>query len=144
MSTGVETTQIVEPWLYSTLAADPSLTELVGGLIINATAEEMENDPDNHVVFSFASSRDIRGIGTTRVQVDCIYLVKAVVRGQSYTPATPIFARIDALLSVDGTVSTEAGDLTCVRETITQYPERQDGAHFRHLGGTYRIRVNSA
>lgn len=144
MSFGVETVQVVEPWLYGQLAGDPTLVDMVGGLIVNAAEDALEGSPPAYVVFSFSSARDVLGNAGQRVQVDCIYTVKAVVRGGNYDPAVPIFGRVCDLLVTDQTVSTGAGDLTCIRESIIQYPERQDGATFRHLGGTFRVRVNSA
>lgn len=143
MSTGIETDDIIEPWLWDRLNGDPTLAAMVGAVVNASTEESLTDLGTSYVVFSFASARDVRGVGTTRVQVDSIYLVKAVVKGQDYAPARDIMKRVDALLGVDQTVSTSTGDLTCTRETIVKYPERQDGQSFRHLGGTYRIRANS-
>lgn len=145
MSTGIETTEIVEPWLYGVLSGDAQLMDMVDHRLINASSDETtEAGWDAYLEFSFVSSRDIRGAGLHRVQVDSIYLVKAVVKGGSYDPATAIMSRATRLLETPETVSTPGGDITCTRETITQYPELQDGTQYRHLGGSFRIRANSS
>ena len=145
MSAGIETTEVVEPWLYARLSGDATLMGLVGGVLVNARSDEaVPRGTAAWLEYAFVSSRDIRTVGGGRAQVDAIYQVKAVVRGGSYDPATSIFSRATRLLELTGTVTTTAGSLTCTRETIIQYPELQDGTSFRHLGGTYRVRANSS
>lgn len=140
MSSGLETADVIEPWLWATLTSDPQLTALVGGNIINAAADQ--GDPP-YVVFNLVSARDVRGVGTTRVQVDCIYQVKAVVAGSSFDAAAAIARRVFVLLETPQTVSTPAGALTCTREQIVQFPDTQDGAQYRHVGGLFRLRTHS-
>lgn len=144
MSSGIETTEVVEPWLFATLSADATLMGLVGGVLVNTSEDAVEDPPDAWLEYAYVSARDILAVGGTRVQVDAIYQVKAVVRGSSYDPATAIFRRVSTLLDRPETQSTTHGDISCRRETIIQYPERQDGTQYRHLGGTYRIRANSS
>lgn len=143
MSEGIETTEVVEPWLFAVLSGDEQLMALVDGNLWNTT-EATESRPDAWLEYAYVSSRDILSVGGGRVQVDAIYQVKAVVRSASYDPATTIASRATRVLEQGSTVSTPAGDLTCTRESIIQYPELQDGTSFRHLGGTYRIRANSS
>lgn len=146
MSAGVETIDVVEPWLYATLTGDATLTGLVGQAIIGTLSGDAVAPP--YVVFSHVSSRDVLGTGGVRTQVDCLYTVKAVARAASWDAVRPIAARVGVLLggadpTVVRTVTTANGDLTCVREGIVQYPEVTEGAQYRHLGATWRIRANS-
>lgn len=150
MSTGIETTEIVEPWLYGALTGDATLMALlddVGGTqgkVINAATDAVNLEPP-YVVFNMQSQRDITTQQGFRVQAACIYLVKTVVKGGNYDPATAIFKRVDGLLAPNGfrSVQTDDGVITCKRDIIIQYPEVQDGAQWRHLGATYRIRAHS-
>lgn len=144
MSTGMETVEVVEPWLFQRLWGDAALRALVGDSIINTLA--MGDVATPYVVFSLSSARDIAGTGAVRTQVDCIYNVKAVAAGASWTPVLTIAKRLEALLdtSLLGTQSIPAGDLTCTRETVIEYPELVDGTQYRHLGGAWRIRANGA
>lgn len=152
-STGVETAEVVEPWLWDLLETDRESGAL-GTLGVEAVVNTATtgDDPDSGtdqpgvdrwVVFTLVSARDVRGVGLVRSQVDAIYQVKAVVTGESFDPARAIFARICQLIETPETVTTESGSLTCHRETITQYPELQDGTHYRHLGGTFRVRTSA-
>lgn len=142
MSDGIETVEVVEPWLFARLWGDEALRAMVGENVVGTLSAGDLEPP--YVVFSHVSGRDVLATGGIRVQVDCLYTVKAVGRGASWDVVTPIARRLDALLHEDGsTVTTPAGDLTCVREGVVQYPEVREGAQFRHLGGTYRIRANS-
>lgn len=146
MSSGVETIEVVEPWLYARLSGDAALAALVGDNIVGTLSDGAVVPP--YVVFSHVSSRDITGTGGVRTEVDCLYTVKAVARGSSWSVVRPIATRLGVLLggadpTVVTTSTTPAGDLTCVREGIVQYPEVADGAQYRHLGATWRIRANS-
>lgn len=145
MSQGVETLEVVEPWLYGVLSGDAELVGMVGADNIVGTLSVGEV-PGRYVVFSHSSNRDILGTGAVRTEVDCIYAVKAVALGASWDPVLPIAKRLDALLSTAnrGTVTTAAGALTCTRESTVQYPEVVEGAQYRHLGALWRIRANSA
>lgn len=147
MSSGVETSDLIEPWIYSTLSADPEMQSLVGTQIYGAlTPDELTGV---YVNFQLLSVRDVMGIGTSRISVDAIYQVQAVDQVTTQVPLIPIARRINQLL--DGAnVSFNGGYLTCVRETILSRPQvisdagqtRGGGQAFWHLGSTFRIRAN--
>ncbi len=141
MSTGVETLEVVEPWLWSLLSTDAVLAGLVANRIVGTLAEGEVDAP--YVVWTMASARDVRGVGQVRQQVDCIYNIKGVTTGASWSAVVPIAKRLDALLTTAGTVSTVGGDLVCTREGVIQYAEVLEGSQFRHLGASWRIRANS-
>lgn len=90
--------------------------------------------------------RDVRGVGTFRVMIDTLYLVKAVFQGTSYIPLAPI-ARVidDAMTSASG--SAVGGDglvLASVREQQFAMTEVESGIQFRHFGGEYKIQAQAA
>lgn len=144
MSTGIETVDIVDPWLWNGITTIPGLGLPVSN-VINGASDVLEMTPP-YIVFNLQAQRDVQQMAGVRVWANCIYLVKAVVRGGNYDPARTLFRKVDAWLTDEGmhkTHQTAAGDISCVREAIIQYPEVLDGAQYRHLGGRYRILANS-
>lgn len=141
MSTGVETADIIGPWIYSTLSSDATLTGLVDGQIYGALTPD--EPAGTYVTFSLLSARDIRGVGTARIFADTIYTVKAVSQTTSMDDVRPAFDRADLLL--DGkTYTGPAGVvLACTRLTVLSYPEVIEGTAYLHLGGTYSIQAHS-
>ena len=86
--------------------------------------------------------RDVRGVGTFRVMVDTLYVVKAVSQGTSYAPLAPVAAAIDRALTNPVGDSVEDGlVLTSVRNDQFSMREVAEGTEFRHLGGEYRIQA---
>ena len=142
MSTGVETAEIIEPWLYLTLVADEVLAGLVGDRIFGALTPDELSDP--YVTFALSSARDIAGVGTARIMVDALYTVKAVAQSTSQDDVRPIATRIDALLQ-RGTASLPSGHvLSVTRRNTISYPEVSRGTPFLHLGGLYHFQAHSS
>jgi hypothetical protein len=140
VTSGVEAADLIEPWIYSTLSGDPQLTAAVDGRIYGALTPE--TPVGVYVTIALMSVRDVRGVGLNRVQVDAIYLVKAVAPTTTQDDVLPAARRITALL--DGVdTDTSSGHISCVRETTISYPEVSGGQPFLHLGGTFRIRANT-
>jgi hypothetical protein len=139
----IETTEIIEPWLYATLSEDPTLAGLVGDRILGTMSSDMPQTP--YVIFLLTSPRDIVGVGGTRISTDNLYVVKGVSQTNSWDVLTPIAARIDQLIHRPGStmLGEDGGSLTCIREMIHQMPEIADGLPYRHLGGVYRIRASA-
>ena len=138
----IETTGIVEPWLWDTLSADTTLMGLVNDTLSGTLSSEALPVP--YVTFLMQSSRDVGGTGGTRISTDNLYIVKGVTQGASWDDGEPIAERIDFLLHRPSAVMTSgSGSLTCIREQIVQYPEQQEGLQYRHLGGIYRIRASA-
>jgi len=140
VSSGVETAEIIEPWLYATLAGDPSLAALVGDRIFGALTPDELSDP--YVTFALTSARDIAGIGTARILVDALYTVKAVAQTTSLDDVRPIAARIDALLQ-GATADTPGHVLSVTRRNTISYPEVSRGVPFLHLGAVFRVEAHS-
>lgn len=140
MSSGIETLEVVEPWLYATLSGDLALADLVGTRIVGTLAGGDVEPP--YVHFLMVSTRDVLGTGAERHDTDNIYTVKVVTRGASWDQAKPVAKRLDALLGVKGTRTVPGGSLTCTRERTVQYPSVDNGVQHRHLGADWRIRAN--
>lgn len=86
--------------------------------------------------------RDVRGVGTFRVMVDTLYIVKGVSQGTSYAPLAPVAAAIDrAMTNSTGSAVEDGMVLTSVRNDQFSLREVAEGTEFRHLGGEYRIQA---
>lgn len=139
-SIGIETVDIIEPWLYSTLSGDATLNSLVTNVVGAITPDIQEGF---YVTFALSSPRDIRGIGTGRVMVDTIYIVKVIGATTSQDELAPAARRVTEL--IDGkNVTTASGSLTCARRSIISYPEVIQGVPYLHLGGLFNIVAHSA
>lgn len=162
----METIQIVDPWLYKTLAEDAELAELLDdrlGYDLGFSFPEIPDSdvgwgdlpdlgPDgqirDYLTWTMASTRDIPTANGERIMVSAYYTVKAVTMRSSYDSLVPIATRVDELLH-RAFVDTPTGSLSCTRERIVQYVELPSSllatrsGQFRHLGATYRFLVNS-
>jgi len=138
----IETTGIVEPWLWATLTEDEVLSALVAGHF-SATLSP-DPLPDPYLTFLMQSTRDVVGMSGDTISTDNLYIVKAVARSSSWDEVEAIFSRAHALIHRPNAVmQSGSGSLTCVREQIVQYPEIDAGVQYRHLGGIYRIRASA-
>jgi len=145
VSSGIETVDIIDPWLWTTLSTDAALLGMLPGTdktrsIISTLA--VAGVPAPYVAFFCSSPRDINAVGGVRVDVEAMYTVKVVGEGATWAVVDPIAKRVDALLHGKD-VTTVNGALSCRRETLIQYAEIDAGTQFRHLGGVYRIRAHS-
>lgn len=139
--TAMITTGVIEPWLYSTLQDDATLTGLVGDRVSGTLSGELLATP--YVTFLLQDHRDVLGVGGTIIMADCLYMVKAVSQSAGWGTVTAIAERIQDLLHRESTViSLPNGSLTTVRERIISYPEVSEGVQYRHLGGIYRIQAS--
>lgn len=139
MSSGVETSEVIEPWLYTTLTGDP---EFVAGCPEVYGALTPDDPGPVYCTIAALSPRDIRGVGQARIQVEAIYLVKIVGQTTSQDDLLPAARRLSALLDgVDRDVP--GGHVTCTREQIVSYSEVSGGQPFLHLGGQFRIRAHT-
>ena len=86
--------------------------------------------------------RDVRGVGTFRVMVDTLYIVKAVSQSVSYAPLAPVASVIDrAMTNPEGSNVGDSIVLTSVRNDQFSMRESAEGTEIRHLGGEYRIQA---
>ncbi len=133
-----------EQWLYALLTGDGGaggVNTLVSGRIYAYIATSGAVFP--LVVYSHQGSRDVRGVGPTRIMASLVYQVKVIGKGSAagFGAIKAVADRIDALLQgangsvVDGRV------LSCVREQGISYVEQDAVDVYSHLGGLYRLQV---
>lgn len=135
-----EETFYADQWLYSTLAADATLTAAVSTRFYADEAPDKAAFP--FVQWNLLSSVDVRGQGPNSIMLNCLYLVKAVGKTRSYGDLLPITKRVRELIDGKGG-DTLAGDhiFSCSREEGFRLPEYLNGVSYRHLGAVYRIFV---
>lgn len=140
MSSGMETTELIEPWIWTTLTSDPTF-KAACPRVYGPLAPD---DPGPvYGVIQATSPRDIRGVGQARFSVECIYLVKVIGQTASQDDVLPAARRMSELL--DGRdVDVPGGHITCTRELIVSYPEVSGGQPFYHLGCQFRIRAHTS
>lgn len=140
-----------ERFIYQALSTDPALVALVGtkigrGFIPQSTPTTPVAPP--YVIFSLMSAIARNALpATIRIWMNCVFLVKGVVKGdQGILPAFTVEDRIEALLvGNSGTVTTAGATFQVgpfVKETDIEYDEvTPEGTRFIHSGGTYRAWV---
>jgi hypothetical protein len=135
-----------DQWIFDTLAADATLTALIGG----STAPRIYNEqpPQNAtnvfpcVIYQMQSAVDLMWVGPRRVWSDMLYLVRGVHETSSYGGSLLTIAeRIDQDLHATPNGDSNAYGViwNCVGEQPFRLPEVRDGRNFRHFGRIYRI-----
>src|SRR5215207_915380 len=140
MSDVVNETYLADQWLYENLLADATLVGLIGSRFYADEAPASAVYP--YVMWNLISATDVRGQGTFRIMVNCLYLVKVVGKATSYGALMPASDRIHAAIDAKGG-DTIAGDhvFSCVREEPYRLSVSSSGVSYRHLGGIFRIHV---
>lgn len=132
----------VARWITETLAADPTLTEMLGGpqeaprrIVEGAYA----GTGDLWVPFTILEPQDVKVVGMIQVMAVVQFQIKVVTKGATYGPAIPVYQRVHELLEGRLDQRPTAGGLilTAHRVSGIQYPERAAGIEYRHLGGLY-------
>jgi hypothetical protein len=141
-SVQIETVELIEPWLYGVLNGDDTLRNMVGGRIENAIGPLTDTLVLPKVTFQLISPRDIKNAQDLTIDTSNLYDIEAIGQYDSWTPLTPIASRIHALIQGVAYSFPGGGSLTCTRDLTIQRPEIVEGATYRHLGGTYRIRCS--
>lgn len=137
----IETTRVDE-WLLTTLAASASLTALVSTRIYGYVAPQ--NTTGNMVVYNWMGGSDLVAVGGYRALVNGLWQVKAITRSDSFAQAKAIMDLVDSLIHRKTGSTSDSLVLSCVRESPVQYVEVTNGIQYRHLGGLYRILIESS
>jgi len=104
-----------------------------------------QGTPFPYVLAGNLSAQDVSKVGAIRVMVECVYVVRGVIAGQVYSPALAAIAdRIDALIHrQSGAIAGGGSIVASYREQVFRLPEVTSGVQYRHLGGQYRLLVQS-
>jgi len=153
-------TQGLESWaadefIYAKLKNDSTLLTLIQA-VYTKYGQTVPTDPEIYadtvpptVTFPYVSFQlrtpwpDTTVANGVRIFARMDYLVKVVDRAQSYADMVPIYNQIDKLLHLaTGTVA-DGVVLFTQRMQIFRFPEIDDAIQYRHLGGIYRLTVQS-
>lgn len=139
-------TLVAERWLYNTLSLDATLSGLVNGFFTELIPDhivEASRDNEKYVVWSLRNARDVRALSAILIMSRLTYQVQVVAASQSGTALSVIAARINQLLDGQSGTATGGTIVCCFREQPVGFIENWEGKVYRHLGGTYRIDVQT-
>lgn len=135
---------LAEKWIKDTFDADSA----PGGLVQAATGgiwDGPARDGTKYPIVRYdpqSPGVEARGVSTTTIWLDSLWLIRGVVDGTSYEPLRTIASRIYALLHGSHDIAVTDGMIMwCVREQAFQQEIVEAGREYRHLGGIYRIVV---
>lgn len=146
MSVGVET-PLVDAWIVSRLSTDATLLTMgivtgsgsVASRVFNSLAPAETAMP--LIVYQTQRASDVIGVGTARIMVDTLYVVKVIAQGSDFSVHKPIADRVDVLLHGAAAVVAGGEILSCVRTEPFSMVENDEGRQYRHLGGIFRIQA---
>jgi len=135
-----EITAIVH-WVYSTLAGDETLTDLLATetSIYDTRAPQGASTP--YITIEAQVTEDVNGVGGVRIMSRAEVMVRAVTQSASFASANAIADQADTLLhgavistNADGTV------LSCTRDRVVRgIDDIPGGGEARWAGGVYDI-----
>jgi hypothetical protein len=138
----------VKRWLDYVLSNDPLLQTIVHDRVFDTMTDKEDEETPLILYQEQAAGITLMGVGRDLWKQDFVYLVRGIdeVPGFSGSLAT-VASRIHVLLhGARGSVPGGGYVLACVREQPFQLIEpatEKGGATYRHLGGMYRIQVQS-
>jgi hypothetical protein len=92
---------------------------------------------------SQSPARDVIGVGTARVLVESLYIVKAIAQTSTFTPLRSVAHQIDLCMTEEeGDLVADGAILVSVRQESFDLVEVENTNQFRHLGGMYRIQAS--
>jgi len=128
---------LIMGWIESTLKTDATVSGYVGDRVYEGVGPDDCEYP--FIVYQNQSADDVRGVGTTTICADTMWLVKAIAESAPDRLAPVAAAITDALTLSDGIAITGGSILSSVREQPFFMGE-VDGSHvYNHLGGTFAI-----
>lgn len=133
---------IAERWLYQRLTANATLAAM--GVF---SLKPLDRDDYPAVVFVARPEQgggDVSTVNGTIVMARLMYVVRATCAGMSYGPITQAAGLIHQQLHRQSGEVTGGKVVACVRVHPVAYGEEKEGdEHYRHMGGVYRLFVQS-
>lgn len=137
-------TIIADTWLYSVLSSDAATAAIVGTRIYGDIADQDAAYP--YIVYQMQSpGNDVSVIGMHRIFATPLYLVRVIEATNGYSDNAIVVAnRIDALLHRASGAVSGGYNIATNRERPFRLTEIANGRQVRHLGGLYRLRIQSS
>lgn len=125
-------------WLCSVLEGDATLQGLTNNQhVYQDVAPAQASYP--FIEIAFVDGMPVTNATADKIMTDEVWIVKAVGKGDDYTPLAPIVDRIGQVLhKASGT-----GVIGCTEEDVFRLSELENGAVYKHLGHYYRIAVST-
>lgn len=125
-------------WLCNVLEGDATLQALTNN------QQVYQDTAPRSAAYPFISIQMVNGLPVQnatadKIMTDEVWIVKAVGKGDDYTPLAPIVDRIGQVLHKASGV----GVIGCAEEDVFRYSEEEQGETFKHLGHYYRIAVSN-
>lgn len=130
--------------VFAKLAADSTLTGLLGGTSIYRGLAPENTDPP-YVVFSpLSPSTPVRTLGAASVAYEnAVYVAKVIAAGPSAAAAGTIAARINTVLEGGTLTYTGFTHVRCSREQDIDFEElAPGGVRLFHRGAAYRLQAS--
>lgn len=131
--------------LFARLTQDQALADLLGTTLAGLAdrvheGTAPEDTPGPWITFTILEPQDVKVVGLTHVWSNVEAQVKVTDATESYADLVPIYQQVHALLESQTHLEGPTGGqvMTCYRVSGVQYPERDAGTQYRHLGGLYR------
>lgn len=139
---------MIDAWVEDRLSGWTPFDTIATGLtskIYNQFAPE--GTPYPYIIFQAQEPpRDVRGVGSARVMVDTLYVVKGVAQAEDFHGLRALAREIDAAMTVpNGDLDSIGGAaiFASIREQQFALTEIESGKQYRHLGGQYRIHAQA-
>lgn len=130
-----------QKWLYAKLAADATLTALIGGAA--APRIFVDSAPEGTayplVLISSTSNRVVSGLGASVIMFNEFWMVKGVHQTETYGALGTIMNRVRTVLHKASGTTTDGIVIGCVEENVVQYGEWKSGVSYKHVGIYFRI-----
>lgn len=138
-------------WIVSTLEGDTGIGGLMAPGNEMISGAYMDLIPDDRplpaIRFHVQMPHDVRGAanGAHRIMTRLDWLVAVVREGHGLAPILPIADRVDAVLQEANGETSTIRVLSCVRMEPFELlePQTESGVRYRHVGGIYRMMVQS-
>jgi hypothetical protein len=134
---------IGKKWIYNTLIANNTLSALItNGGEISVYADFARKTPC--VVYqTYSIKDDTMVVGGYRVKSNIQFMVKAIDRSENTILAEQIADLIDESLHRKSGILPEGTVISCVRRLPLNFIEKNPESTYQHLGGIYRLEIQS-
>ncbi len=125
-------------WIQATLLADVDVSAITTDIYQDRAPKDATYP---FIVIQSQLSTDVMGVGTSRIITDSMFIVKSIAQSETYTPLIPLSKAID--IALHGATGSLAGGsvFACIRDESFRFSETEDGDHFKHLGGVYKLQL---
>jgi hypothetical protein len=135
---------LVDRWVEARLLAHVPLTDIVEDRIYGYFAPRTAAMP--FVIYqSIDPPRAVRGVGTAKIMVSTLYVVKAVAAVATFNGLATVAAAINAAMDEPEGEATFGGNVfASVWEQQFSLVEQEGEVQYRHLGGEFLIQAQAA